>query len=149
MINLKIFGVTLVTVVTVAASIGLVTIGSQSTMASFVLPDAFIDEEEAAEAGNATMAGSTNQTNTNGNRTDVQFLSIQNAQSGSLSPVNDTAYTLELGNASNSTILFSDRPERIAETVSTADFIGNWTDGSNTFASDQRTNQLYLYHTKA
>jgi hypothetical protein len=71
------------------------------------------DVAEAAQAENATMAGTTNQTTSNGNVTDVQFLAIQNAQSGSLSQINLTAYTLELRNVSDSTVLFSERPERI------------------------------------
>jgi hypothetical protein len=44
--------------------------------------DADIDIDEAVEAENTTMAGATNQTTTNGNITDIQFLAIQNAQSG-------------------------------------------------------------------
>jgi hypothetical protein len=58
MINMKIFGVTLFAVLTVAASIGLTTTGFQSTMASIMLTDL----EEAVEAGNATTTMMTNQT---------------------------------------------------------------------------------------
>ena len=68
--------------------------------------------------------------------TGVEFLSIQNAKSGSISQINATAYTLELNNVANKTILFSDRPERIVETVSTADFVGNWTNAPDSFAAD-------------
>lgn len=74
-------------------------------------------------------AGATNQTANNGNMTDLQFLFIQRAQSGPLSQINATAYTLELNNVSDSTILLSDRPERIVTTVSTNGFVGNWTAG--------------------
>jgi hypothetical protein len=65
-----------------------------------------------------------NQT-TSANTTDVEFLTIQSAQSGSLAQINETAYTLELDNVSDSTILFSDRPDRIVTSVSTSDFVGN------------------------
>jgi hypothetical protein len=64
-----------------------------------ICPDADIDIAEALEAENATMAGAPNQTTTNGNTTDVQFLTIQNAKSGSIFEINATAYTLELNNA--------------------------------------------------
>jgi hypothetical protein len=126
-INPKIIGMMLIVA---AASIGLVTIGFQGTMASIMLADL----EEDVEAGNATMM-ITNQT-ADGNTTGVEFLGIQPAQSGSISQVNATAYTLEMNNVSDSTILFSDRPERIVETVSTSDFVGNWTTGPNSFAVD-------------
>lgn len=32
--------------------------------------------------------------------------------------------------------MFSDRPERIVETVSTSDFVRNWTAGPNSFSAD-------------
>lgn len=83
--------------------------------------------------GNTTIT--TNQT-ANENITEVEFLGIQNAQSGSISQINATAYTLELSNVSNGTIMFSDRPERIVETVSTSDFVRNWTAGPNSFSAD-------------
>lgn len=83
--------------------------------------------------GNTTIT--TNQT-ANENITKVEFLGIQNAQSGSISHVNATTYTLELSNVSNGTIMFSDRPERIVETVSTSDFVRNWTAGPNSFSAD-------------
>jgi hypothetical protein len=52
----------------------------------------------------------TNQTASNGNMTEVEFLAIQNLQSGSISQINETAYTLELNNVANKTIHFSARP---------------------------------------
>jgi hypothetical protein len=66
----------------------------------------------------------------------INFLSIQTAKSGSLSQINETTYTLKLNNISNSTILFSDRPDRIIESISTSHFIGNWTAGPNSFTAD-------------
>jgi len=44
----------------------------------------------------------------------------------SISEINETAYSLELNDVSDKTILFSDRPDRIVKTTSTLDFIGNW-----------------------
>jgi DNA-binding beta-propeller fold protein YncE len=88
----------------------------------------------------------TNQT-ADGNTTDVQFLSIQTAQSGSLSQINATAYELELNNVANDTIQFSDRPNRIVETVSTSDFVGNWTAGLNSFAADAPNDALIVEDT--
>jgi hypothetical protein len=101
-----------------------------------------LDVVEAVEAENATMAGATNQT------TDIQFLAIQSAQSGSVSPVNATAYTLELNNVANMTIQFSDRPNRIVETVSTADFVGNWSAGQNSFSVDVPNDALIVENTE-
>jgi hypothetical protein len=104
-----------------------------------------VDVAEAVEAENATMAGgTTNQTANNGNMTGGKFLFIQNAQSGSLSQINETAYTLELNDIANKTIQFSDRPIRIVETVSTTDFIGNWSTGPDSFASDAPNDALIV-----
>ncbi|MGA7369621.1 MAG: pentapeptide repeat-containing protein [Nitrososphaeraceae archaeon] len=61
-----------------------------------------------------------------------EVLSIQYAQSGSISEVNSTAYALELYNVSDSTVLFPDRPNRIATYSSTSEFVGNWTTDSIT-----------------
>ncbi|HZD36211.1 MAG TPA: hypothetical protein VE130_13500 [Nitrososphaeraceae archaeon] len=96
---------------------------------------------EDAQTGNMTI---TNQTTTDRNMTGVEFLSIQNAKSGSLSQINETAYTLELNNVANRTILFSDRPERIVTTVSTNDFVGNWSAGQNSFSSDEPNDALIV-----
>ena len=62
--------------------------------------------------------------------------SIQTAQSGSLSQINDTAYTLELNDVSDKTILFSDRPDRIVTPVNTSDFVGGWSSMADSFAID-------------
>jgi hypothetical protein len=66
----------------------------------------------------------------------AKFLAIQNAQSGSNYEINSTAYILELNNVSDSTALFSDRPDRIVASTSTSDFIGNWTAGQDSFSAD-------------
>ena len=65
-----------------------------------------------------------------------KFFAIQHAQSGSISEINETAYSLELNDVSDKTILFSDRPDRIVTSVSTFDFIGNWSSGVDSFAGD-------------
>ena len=65
-----------------------------------------------------------------------KFFAIQHAQSGSISEINETAYTLELNDISDKTILFSDRPDRIVKSTSTSDFIGNWSTGEDSFAVD-------------
>ena len=65
-----------------------------------------------------------------------KFFAIQHAQSGSLSEINETAYSLELNDVSDKTILFSDRPDRIVKSVNTTDFIGNWSVGEDSFAVD-------------
>ena len=90
---------------------------------------------------------------TNSNDENLKFLAIQHAQSGSISDINQTFtlsltnesnntifsskvstnLSLELNNVSDKTILFSDRPNRIVTTVSTADFIGNWSIGMDNF----------------
>ncbi|MGD1835645.1 MAG: hypothetical protein ACPKQO_07970 [Nitrososphaeraceae archaeon] len=65
-----------------------------------------------------------------------KFFAIQHAQSGSLSKINDTAYSLELNEVSDKTILFSDRPDRIVTSVNTSNFIGNWSVGKNSYTVD-------------
>ena len=65
-----------------------------------------------------------------------KFFAIQHAQSSSISEINDTAYSLELNDVSDKTILFSDRPDRIVKSISTVDFIGNWSTGEDSFAVD-------------
>jgi hypothetical protein len=135
MINPKMIKVTLIVIASVLIGI---TMPSQYVTASFctnmLSEDADVDTAEDVAAGNATMM-MTNQT-AGGNMSEIEFLSIQAAQSSSLSQINATAYTLELKNVSDSTIMFSDRPNRIVESVSTADFVGNWTNGPNNFAAD-------------
>lgn len=65
-----------------------------------------------------------------------KFLAIQHAQSGSISQINDTSYSLELNDVSDKTILFSDRPNRIVTPISTDNFVGNWSVGEDSFAVD-------------
>ncbi|MGD1836683.1 MAG: hypothetical protein ACPKPY_01320 [Nitrososphaeraceae archaeon] len=65
-----------------------------------------------------------------------KFFAIQHAQSGSISEINETAYSLELNDVSGKTILFSDRPDRIFTSDSTTNFIGNWTVGQDSFSID-------------
>jgi len=65
-----------------------------------------------------------------------KFFAIQQAQSGSISKINETAYSLELNDVSDKTILFSDRPDRIVKTEITTNFIGNWSTGVDSFAVD-------------
>lgn len=69
-----------------------------------------------------------------------RFLSIQHAKSGSIFEDNAISFTLELDNASDKTIMFSDRPERIVTPVNTSDFIGNWhwywSTGPKSFTTD-------------
>ncbi len=111
-------------------------------MASAALVASISADNAVATVGWGTMAAP------NGNTTEVEFLSIQNAQSGSLSQINATAYALELTNVANKTIMFSDRPERIVESVSTSDFIGNWSTGVNSFATDAPNDALIVENTQ-
>jgi len=84
------------------------------------------------ETATATPTGTGNSNNMTG----AKFLFIQGAQSGSVTEVNATTSTLELNNVSDKTILFSDRPDRIVASIDTADFIGNWSTGPDSFAVD-------------
>ena len=85
----------------------------------------------------ATPTSGANETSTSSNNmTGTTFLFIQGAESGSVSEVNATTSTLELNDVSDKTILFSDRPDRIVASIDTADFIGNWSTGPNSFAVD-------------
>jgi hypothetical protein len=65
-----------------------------------------------------------------------KFLAIQHAQSGSISEINATTYTLELNDVPDKTILFSDRPDRIVTAIRTDNFVGNWSTGTDSFAED-------------
>ena len=81
------------------------------------------NETAAATGGSNNMTGAT-------------FLFIQGAETGSVDEINATTSTLQLGNVSDKTILFSDRPNRIVSSIDTIDFIGNWRLGANSFAVD-------------
>ena len=65
-----------------------------------------------------------------------KFFTIQHAQSGSISEINETIYSLELNDVSDKTILFTDRPDRIVKSISTSNFIANWSTGEDSFAVD-------------
>jgi hypothetical protein len=85
-----------------------------------------------------------------------EFLALHHAQSGSISEINktftlslnnesnktifssaiDKSFLIRLNNISDKTILFSDRPDRIITSISTLDFIGNWSKGQDSFAVD-------------
>ena len=62
-----------------------------------------------------------------------QFIAILQGQSGIISEINSTSYTLQLNELADKTILISDRPNRIVVTQSVQDFIGNWTSGDDSF----------------
>lgn len=102
---------------------------------SFVIISAVIFHGHGVE-GTELLTSDTNSQTVKGNSTEVKFLSIQIAQSGSMSQINDTASVLELSNVSDRTILFSDRPYRIVTTIDTSDFIGNWSAGYDSFSED-------------
>jgi len=68
-----------------------------------------------------------------------KFITIQHAQSGSISKVNATTNFLELNDVSNP-ILFSDRPDRIVKTESTQEFLDRWYDAG----TDTENNSFFL-----
>jgi hypothetical protein len=70
------------------------------------------------------------------NSTIVKFLFIQHGESGLISKINSTTYSLQLNDLADSVILFSDRPNRIVDTQSIQEFIGNWTQGDDSFEID-------------
>jgi hypothetical protein len=99
----------------------------------------------AQMADNPTMSGNMMGGNATGsNITGATFLFIQGAQSGSVSEVNATTSTLELSDVSDKTIMFTDRPDRIVASIDTADFIGNWSTGPDSFAIDPPNAVLIL-----
>jgi len=102
----------------------LISIALVSTLSILVAITLFTMSVYAQEDGNLTSTDK------------PKFFAIQHAQSGSISEINDTAYTLELNNISDKTILFSDRPDRIVKSISTSDFIENWSVGEDSFAVD-------------
>ena len=66
----------------------------------------------------------------------VKFLFIQHGESGIISKINSTTYSLHLNDLADNVILFSDRPNRIVDTQSIQEFIGNWTQGEDSFEID-------------
>ena len=91
-----------------------------------------VDEFVEAEIKNANMTASSNQIDDH----ILKFFAIQHASSGSISEINETTYSLELNDISDKTILFSERPDRIVKSVSTSDFVGNWSTGIDSFVAD-------------
>ena len=112
-----------------------------------ILPD--IDEFVDVQIKNTTDTKSSNQIPSsimkeNSTDTVLKFFAIQHSQSGSISEINTTTYTLELNDISDNTILFSDRPDRIVTSVSTSEFIGNWSVGEDSFATNAPNAVLVL-----
>jgi hypothetical protein len=122
---------------------------SPFTMSVFAQTETDAGDESAAAtmasgANDNTAAANATATGNNNNMTGVKFLFIQGAQSGSVSEVNATTFTLELSNVSDKTILFLDRPDRIVTSVNTTDFIDNWSQGEDSFAADPPNAALVL-----
>ncbi|MGD1838253.1 MAG: hypothetical protein ACPKPY_09400 [Nitrososphaeraceae archaeon] len=63
-----------------------------------------------------------------------KFFSIQHTQAGSITEINETTYSLELNEVSDKTILFFDKLDRIVTSISTSDYIGNWSTGQDSYA---------------
>ena len=130
----------------------LLTINSLLLLSPFTMSEFAQTETDTGDNDAATMASGAANDNTTtaaasparNNMTGVQFLFIQHAQSGSVSEVNATTFTLELSDVSDKTILFSDRPDRIVGSVSTTDFVGYWTMGEDSFAADPPNAVLVL-----
>lgn len=70
----------------------------------------------------------------------VSFLFVQTAPSVRLS-----GGKLTLSGISASTLYFSDRPERIAGHVTTAEFVDHWASGSDSFKADPPNGVLSLH----
>ncbi len=62
---------------------------------------------------------------------EIEFLFVQGADSATLADG-----VLRLGNVSPSTIYFSDRPDRVAGHLTTEEFVSNWGEGEDNFASN-------------
>ena len=138
----SLFGMLLIVLVTISASsLPLVTMVFAQTTAA--------GGNEATDTltsgANETTTATATATDGDNNMTEVKFLFIQSAQSGSVSEVNDTTSNLELNDVSNKTILFSDRPNRIVGSANTTDFIGNWSLGPDNFAVDPPNAVLIVY----
>jgi len=78
------------------------------------------------------------------NSEDSRFFALRHANSGSISEINETTFILELNDISNKTILFSDKPELMITFVTTPDFIGNWTLGTEGSAVDRTSTFLLI-----
>jgi hypothetical protein len=119
---------------------------SPSTIRVFAQTEADAGDDDAATmaSGADDNTAAANATGNNNNTTGAKFLFIQGAQSGSVSEVNATTFTLELRDVTDKTILFSDRPDRIVSSVNTTNFIGNWSMGPDSFAVDPPNAALVL-----
>jgi hypothetical protein len=62
---------------------------------------------------------------------EIEFLFVHSANSATLEDG-----VLRLGDVSPSTIYFSDRPDRVAGHLTTEEFVGNWGEGEDSFASN-------------
>ena len=49
----------------------------------------------------------------------IEYFAVQHAQSGSISEINYTTYTLQLNDVSKQTIMSAERPDRIVTLIST------------------------------
>lgn len=87
------------------------------------------------------------QQNENVTTSEPRFMSIQTAQSGSISQINATAYTLELKDIANKTILFSERPDRLVTSINTSQFVDNWSSMEDSFAIDPPNAALVVIDT--
>jgi hypothetical protein len=125
----------------VAASIILVPVifSQNSKSFSFELSPGNLSGLDLVEPSNVTVT-----VTAAANQTGPSFLSIQSAQSGSVSQINNTTYELKLNNISDKTIMFSDRPDRIITSVDTADFVASWRTGVDNFAEDAPNAALVL-----
>jgi hypothetical protein len=61
----------------------------------------------------------------------IEFLFVHSAESATLADG-----VLRLGDVSPSTVYFSDRPDRVAGHLTTEEFVGNWGEGEDSFASN-------------
>lgn len=78
-----------------------------------------------------------------GDKGKVQYLFVQNAKDVSL-----TDAKLTLKGISGATVLFSDRPDRIAGHMTTADFVKNWNMGEDSFRIDNPNATLAIFGEK-
>lgn len=82
-------------------------------------------QPEAPVAENAETATPTDE------KHQVEFLFVHSAESATLADG-----VLRLGDVSPATVYFSDRPDRVAGHLTTEEFVGNWGEGEDSFASD-------------
>ena len=94
-------------------------------------------ENEVLGVGHETMINSSSNSSNNSNQTNYLF--VQSALSGSLVPINSSNNTegqvhkLILNNITSSTLMFSDRPDRIVNLTDTQTFVDNWNKSIDSF----------------